>query len=75
MKKSTSTSTAYIDGNSVYQRCNTSQINKVRLFIRKQKRLLNPKIKNQYVNIDGKKTMSDELVRFAPIAVKNIKST
>ena len=43
--------------------------------MRKQKHLLNPKIKDQHVNIDGKKTMSDELVRFAPIAVKNIKST
>ena len=72
MKKSTSPSTAYIDGNSVYQRCNTSQINKVRLLLRKQKYLLNPKIKDQHVSIDGKKTMSDELVSFASIAVKNI---
>ena len=52
--RSTSISTAYIDGNAVYQRCNTSQINKVRCFIRKQKYQLNPKIKNQHINIDGK---------------------
>ena len=72
MKKSTSTYTAYIDRNSVYQRCNTSQINKVRLFIRKQKYLLNPKIENQRVSIDGKKTISDELISFDSIAVNNI---
>ena len=72
MKKSTSTYTAYIDRNSVYQRCNTSQINKVRLFIRKQKYLLNPKIENQRVIIDGKRTISDELISFDSIAVNNI---
>ena len=72
MKKSTLTSTAYIDGNSVYQRCNTSQINKIRLFISKQRYLLNSKIKNQHVSIDGTKTMSDEPISFDSIAVNNI---
>ena len=72
MKKTALTSTACIDGNAVYKRYNTSQINKVRLFTRKQKYLLNPKIKNQHVSIAGKKTMSDELIRFASLAVNNI---
>ena len=72
MKKGTSACAAYINRKSVYQTCSTTQINKVRLIIRKQKYLLNPKIKNQHVSIDGKKAMSDELISFDSIAVNKV---
>ena len=74
LKKYTA-STAYSDGSTpeVYKRCNTTQINKVRQCLRETGYLLNSKIKNQHVSIDGKKIMSEELVGFATIATSNTK--
>ena len=74
MKKSALPTPAENTPDYSYKRSNTTQIRKVRCFIRESKYLLEPNLLKEHTSIDKTSMMSSDLVRFSSIAVDNIKN-
>lgn len=55
----------------IYQRNNSSQINKVRCYVRTSQYLLDPFNKKEHMSIDKKLKMSEDLINFPSIAIDN----
>ena len=74
MKKKAFNQSNKMGEDTTYKRNNSTQVFKVREFLRDSKYLLNSKVNRVHQSLDGKIELSEDIVHFSEIAVGNTTS-